>query len=212
MNILDLTQTISQDMPVYPGTEQPKLEPASTYERDKFRETLLTMFSHTGTHMDAPAHIIPGRTTLDSFAASQFVGSALVVDCRELNTGDVVTLEMVTRYGSAAEDAEFLLFCFGWDRYWGKGEYFGNFPYPDDDVISYIISHNKKGIGFDTISADPIASLHNHRRLFEKNEIVIIENLTNLDKICGNVVQFYALPLKFADSDGAPVRAVAVYE
>ena len=92
MNILDLTQTISQDMPVYPGTEQPKLEPASTYERDKFRETLLTMFSHTGTHMDAPAHIIPGRTTLDSFAASQFVGSALVVDCRELNAGDVVTL------------------------------------------------------------------------------------------------------------------------
>ena len=212
MKIIDLTRTITADMPVYPGTEQPKLDPASTYERDHFRETLLTMFSHTGTHMDAPAHIVPGRTTLDAFDASQFTGTALVIDCRELNMGDVITLDFVTKYGSAANDADFLLFCTGHDKYWGRPEYFGDFPYPDDDVISYIISHNKKGIGFDTISADPISSLHNHKRLFSDNEIVIVENLTNLGELCGKVVGFCALPLKFENSDGAPVRAIAAID
>ena len=67
MRVIDLTHTICEDMPVYPGTEPPKLQTANTIERDGFRETLLTMYSHTGTHMDAPAHLYAGRITLDAF-------------------------------------------------------------------------------------------------------------------------------------------------
>ena len=54
MKIIDLTHTISEDMPVYPGTEPPVLKPANTYEKDGFRETLLSLYSHTGTHVDPP--------------------------------------------------------------------------------------------------------------------------------------------------------------
>ena len=50
MRCMDLTHLISREMPVYPGTEPPRLQPANTYERDGFQETLLTMYSHTGTH------------------------------------------------------------------------------------------------------------------------------------------------------------------
>ena len=60
MHVMDLTQTIGETMPVYPGTEQPKLTQTNTIEKDGFKETLLRMYSHTGTHMDAPAHIFPG--------------------------------------------------------------------------------------------------------------------------------------------------------
>lgn len=66
MKIIDLTHTISENMPVYPGTERPKLEVANTYEESGFKETLLTMFSHTGTHMDSPAHLFEKRTTLET--------------------------------------------------------------------------------------------------------------------------------------------------
>lgn len=76
MKVIDLTHTIREGMPVYPGTEPPLLEPANSYEKDGFRETRLTMFSHTGTHMDAPAHLFAGRTTLDAFPAGQFIGQA----------------------------------------------------------------------------------------------------------------------------------------
>lgn len=67
MKIIDLTHFISEDMPVYPGTEQPKLKQANTYEKDGFKETLMTMYSHTGTHMDPPNHLLLTEQPLISF-------------------------------------------------------------------------------------------------------------------------------------------------
>ena len=84
MRVIDLTHTITQDMPVYPGSDTPQLTPAGTYEKDGFKETLLQMSSHAGTHMDSPSHLFPNRTTLDEFPASQFIGKALVIDCCDL--------------------------------------------------------------------------------------------------------------------------------
>ena len=69
MKIIDLTQLITASMPVYPGTEPPHLTVANTYETDGFRETLLSFFSHTGTHMDAPFHLFGDRTKLNEMPA-----------------------------------------------------------------------------------------------------------------------------------------------
>lgn len=93
MKVIDLTHTIRENMPVYPGTEPPKLSPTSSYESDGFKETLLQMYTHTGTHMDPPAHIFSGRTTLDEFPVDQFIGKALVIDCRELKEGQAITMD-----------------------------------------------------------------------------------------------------------------------
>ena len=82
MRVIDLTHTIREGMPVYPGTEPPVLAAANSYEKDGFKETMLSMFSHTGTHVDPPAHLFAGRTTLDAFPPEQFLGRALVIDCR----------------------------------------------------------------------------------------------------------------------------------
>lgn len=211
MKIIDLTHTIQENMPVYPGTEPPILAPANTYEQDGFRETRLSLFSHTGTHMDAPAHILPGRATLDVFPASQFAGKALVVDCRHFTFGDPVPLSAITRYGAKADEADFLLFNFGWDRYWGKPEYFGDYPCLGSDAVQYLLDHPKKGVGVDTIGIDPIGSLDIHRRLFAHREMVVIENLTRLDRLGDDLFWFFALPLKHENADGSPIRAIAFW-
>ena len=212
--VIDLTHTISADMPVYPGTEQPKLTVANTYEKDGFRETLLTMFSHTGTHMDAPAHIFPDRTTLDSFDGSQFVGAGLVIDCRDLKEGDRITMYRINAVRDKADKADFILFNMGWDKKWNTPDYFGNYPYITSEVAQYMIDTKKKGVGLDVIGIDPIAdaNLTIHRQLFINSEIVVIENLKDLDKIGNDLFTFAALPLKFNNADGAPVRAVAIIE
>ena len=93
MRVIDLTHVICETMPVYPGTEPPKFTPANSYEVDGFKETLISMFTHTGTHMDPPAHLYADRTTLDQFPASQFIGKALVIDCRDLPEGGVISME-----------------------------------------------------------------------------------------------------------------------
>ena len=212
MKIIDLTHYISEDMPVYPGTDTPKLQEANTYEKDGFKETLMIMYTHTGTHMDPPAHIFKGKTTLDQFPIEQFIGKAIVVDCSDLKEGDKIQMKHINR--DLADKAEFLLFYTGWDKYWNSDMYFGDYPYIDDDVIQYIISQNKKGVGLDTIGIDPIddENLTIHKRLFANNEIIIVENLMNLDKIGMELFTFIALPLKHKDADGSPIRAVAILE
>lgn len=113
-----------------------------------------------------------------------------------------------------ADEADFLLFHTGWSRYWGKAEYFGDYPVPSQEVCRYALESGKKGLGFDTIGIDPIADegLTRHRLLLSQRDIVIIENLTNLDKIGEGLFLFAALPLKYENADGAPVRAVAMLE
>ena len=104
MKVIDLTHTIKEGMPVFPGTEPPKLDAASTFEKDGFRETLLTMYSHTGTHMDAPAHVREDGITLDKFGADKFVGKAIVVDCSDLSEGDTIDISYINKYKGIIED------------------------------------------------------------------------------------------------------------
>jgi len=214
MRVIDLTHTIKPDMPVYPGTEPPKFIPANSYEKDGYKETLLQMYTHTGTHMDPPAHLYAGGKTLDQFPADQFIGKALVIDCRDLAEGDAITMARIRKYGEKAEQADFLLFNLGWDRRWGTDAYFGNFPCMDDEVLEYVIRGKYKGIGFDVISIDPMddVNLTRHRKLFREREIVNIENLKDLD-LCGeDLFWFSCYPLRLENGDGSPVRAVAWFE
>jgi len=214
MKVIDLTHTIKEDMPVYPGTETPMLTTANTYEKDGFKETRISMFSHTGTHVDPPAHIFAGRTTLDHFPADQFIGKALVVHCSELKEGEPITMKNILQYGEKAEKAEFLLFYTGWDKYWGMEAYFGNYPCIDMEVLDYILAGNYKGIGFDVIGLDPIddVELTRHKKLFQYKDILNIENLTNLSQCGEDLFWFGCFPLKTEDSDGAPIRAMAWFE
>ena len=214
MRVIDLTHTIESGMPVYPGTEPPILEPANTYDRDGFRETKISMYSHTGTHMDPPAHLFRDRTTLDAFPPEQFIGKALVIDCSSLKEGEPITMDHLSRYGTKAETADFLLFYLGWDARWGSEAYFGDYPCIDDSVLEYILEGSYKGIGFDVIGLDPIAdgNLTRHKKLFQTRDIVNIENLCNLG-LCGNdLFWFSCFPLKIRDCDGSPIRAVAWFE
>ena len=214
MRVIDLTHMIKENMPVYPGTEPPRLDPANSYERDGFKETKISMFSHTGTHMDPPAHLFPNRTTLDQFPPEQFIGKAVVIDCRDLQEGQPITMAQIHQAGDLADRADYLLFNLGWDKRWGDESYFGDYPCLDDEVMDYILKGSFKGIGFDVIGLDPIAdgNLTRHKKLFAEKEIVNIENLCNLE-LCGRgLFWFSCFPLKIADCDGSPIRAVAWFD
>lgn len=211
MKVIDLTHTISKDMPVYPGTEKPKLDVSNTYEQHGFKETLLTMFSHTGTHMDSPLHLFAEGVSLDSLPAEHFVGEGLVIDCSDLKEGQRITMKYIDYVREKSDQAEFILFYTGWDKYWGTNLYFGNYPYITEEVAHYLIQNEKKGVGLDVIGLDPISDgkLSLHRKILSNN-MVIIENLKNLSEIKNELFTFCALPLKFEKSDGAPVRAIAI--
>lgn len=212
MKVIDLTHTISEDMPVFPGSETPKLTTKSTYEKDGFKETLLQMYSHVGTNMDPPAHIFTNRKTLDQFSPEQFIGKALVVDCRDLKEGQVIAMDKINI--DKAKLADFLLFNLGWDKRWNLDTYFNDYPCIDDTVLEFILNSNFKGIGFDVMGLAPLCdeNLNRHKALFKDTDIVNIENLTNLDQ-CGNDLFWLScFPLKIENCEGFPIRAIAWYE
>lgn len=214
MKVIDLTHMISEDMPVYPGTEPPKLAVANTLEVDGFKETLMTMYSHTGTHMDPPAHIYGDGKTLDELPVEHFVGKGIVIDCSDLVEDDcLIDMSYINKKRELVDQAEYVFFHTGWGKKWGTPEYFGKFPVVNREVVDYLTKVKKKGFGVDVISIEPIADedLPMHHVVL-KNEIVIIENLDNLDLLGEGLFTVCVLPLRYKNADGSPIRAIAIFE
>jgi len=219
MKIIDLTRCITEDMPMYPGTNPPKLNVAFCCEEDGFVETLMTFYSHTGTHIDAPAHISQKGLSLDKYPIEHFIGKALIIDCRSLKSGEKITMHFLESKGDLLLKVEFILFFTGHCAQWGKLEYFQNYPILSNDVIEWINQHKLKGIGIDAPSFDPVFTanlengagyLHIHHAILNTQKTLLIENLCNLEAIGYELFLLFALPIFTLNADGAPARVVAV--
>ena len=207
--LADLTHPITADCPVYPGSPAPQLSPAATLERDGYRETLLTIGSHTGTHMDAPRHLLPHGVSLDALPPDRFCGSAAVVDVTGLTA---VTAEFLRQLEPRLQQAEFLLFRSGYDQYWGTAQYFDDaWPVLTEEAARYLLTLPLKGVGVDSLSVDRLAGDLPIHRILLGGGLVLVENL-RLSPLAGaDAVRFFAFPLPYVNADGAPVRAVAEF-
>lgn len=210
MKIIDLTHTIYSNMPVFPGTEQPIFIKANTLEKNGFQESKITMYSHTGTHIDAPAHMLSNGPYLDNLDIAHFIGNATILDFSNSNI-KLIDIDSLKPYEEKIKNVEFIIIKTGWSKFWGHKKYFESFPSLSEDSARWLSQFNLKGIGIDAISIDDIDSttFAVHKILMPKN-IIIIENLTNLDSICSENFILSILPLKNKDADGSPVRAISI--
>ncbi|MGE4317643.1 MAG: cyclase family protein [Deferribacterales bacterium] len=208
MKIIDLTHTIEEGMPVYPGTEPPLLKQANTIKEHGFAEKLITMFSHTGTHMDAPCHILEGRKSLSDIDVNDLYGKACLIDVSGV-TGKI-TADLLKGYSEKLKNSEIAVFYSGWDRYWGEDRYYNDFPVMDIPAAEYLVSTGIKGLAVDVISVDSVdcVNLDVHRVLF-KSEIFVAENLKGLERLLGLDFYLGVFPLNIPKGDGSPVRALA---
>lgn len=212
MPAIDLTYPMTADMPVYPGTPPPKIHPIARFQGDGFREQQLTFSSHTGTHMDAPAHLLDQGETLDQLSVNQFFGTGLCIEAGMTKPGPI-EWTMLQPYQKELSHSDFVVLRTGWGRHWGSPRYFQGYPVLSAAAAKRLAEFNLKGVGVDTLSVDKedTADYPVHRTLLE-NHILIIENLANLDHLpVGLFGQLYCLPLHLAASDGAPTRVVAFF-
>jgi len=211
MKIFDLTHPVETGMPVFPGTESPEIVTACTVAEHGFLEKKITMYSHTGTHIDGPAHMLAGGMTLDQFPIEKFIGRACIY--RHMGPATRITIDHLQGLTSQLHVADFLLIGTGWDRYWGQAEYFAEFPVLDAATAKWLLQFNLKGIGLDVISADAMDSQNFpvHLTLLGNN-LVIVENLTNITLLPHTNCTFQCFPLNLKNADGSPVRAVAMVE
>jgi arylformamidase len=208
--LIDLTHYIERGMPVFPGTEPPIIDQANTIAKDGFAEKKLTMYSHTGTHMDAPAHMLDGGKTLDAFDVTTFYGHATLIDVRSIHQSHI-GVDIISRYEAQLKLSEILILRTGWAEGWGREDYFKDFPALSEDAARLVIKCGIKGIGIDAISIDRMGvEFPVHHLLFNAG-LFVVENLTNLDQV-GQEFTLICLPLKIKDADGAPVRAIGLVD
>jgi len=199
---------------VYPDTVAPVIEKLNTVERDGFAELKVSMVLHSGTHIDAPSHIIQGAKSLDQFPVDKFIGSAIVIPCTDRSE---ITLDLLSSYESQIAEVDFVLFYTGWQHKWSTPAYLESSPVPTEASALWLTQFNLKGIGVDSFSIDRVISandvapetLPNHQILLGR-DILLIENLANLDKLPAGPFQFQCLPIHIEHADGSPVRAVAL--
>ncbi len=192
MKIIDLSLYVDNDTPTYPGDDPPQVLQLTTAAKHGWNSKKLTITSHIATHIDAPFHMFEGGKKLDDFPLETFTGSGVVLDIRSPDLGMV-------------QENDIILFSTG----------LTHDDYPSESLVSAdlgkkITSFKPKIVGFDSFSPD-VSPFEIHQ-LFFKNNILIAENLTNLDKLIGKRCSFYLLPLKIRNADGAPCRAIAVLD
>ena len=211
MKLYDLSHPLNNNSPVFPGSKQPDFTSVSNIESDGYRETLMTINSHLGTHIDAPAHIFEKGVSLDKMPLEAFTGTAAVIPVPEKT--DLIQISFLEHHISEIHAADFVLFKTNHCKYWGTPAYYNNFSVPDIDAINWLTGFSLKGIGFDTISADKMVSteLENHHVILSKG-MIIIENLNFPEDMTTTSGRFFCFPLPYEDADGCPVRAVLEIE
>lgn len=218
MQTIDLSHPLETDMPVYPGTEPVRVEPAATRDRDGYRTTRFGLDSHAGTHVDAPAHLIDGPG-LDDLPLDRFSADAAKVSVKSLEPRERIGLDAVRAGLDADPEAiDLAVVATGWDRHWGTERYFDH-PYLAPEAADWLAGRDCD-LGIDAINPDPTPTERAgpdepdgfpvHEALFERGRL-LVENLRGLDRLPERF-ELRAYPLRFADADASPVRAVARFE
>ena len=207
-------QIIDLSLPVDEVLPNATVEAYKTIEANGWNATMLHLYSHCGTHMDAPRHFLPAGQTLDQLNLQACCGSARVVNLAPVAPAEQLTLErFAAAVGEPLEPGERLLLRTDWHhRYPGK-EYRDALPRISLELARWFVEQQVRLIGVEPPS---VADVNNRVELTEVHQtlfrggIVIVEGLAHLDQIESDRCEFIALPLRIAAGDGCPVRAIAI--
>jgi kynurenine formamidase len=191
------------------------IDVARTLEANGWNATQLQLYSHCGTHMDAPRHFLPDGSTIDQTPLAPCIGPARVIDLRPVQPRQEITVEHLGEVAHAVEPGDRLLFCTDWYLRHGTPEYRNALPRISPAFARWLVEKEVALIGVEPPSVADVNSREEltavHRTLLEGG-VVIVEGLAHLSALESTGVELIALPLKVIDGDGAPARVVAVEE
>lgn len=212
MVTIDLTLTISKNLPTFPGSPRPEFIPWQTIDKNGYNLELLFLSSHSGTHIDAPFHFIQNGKKIHAIPVKRLATDAILIKLRKkenqaITKNDIVKFEK--KHGIIPKNAT-IVFATGWQKNLKSKIYFEKNPGLSVSAAKYLSFKKINLVGIDAPSID----LGKEKQflvhqILSKNNILIVENLANLEKILKNHFTLIVLPLKLKDATGSPVRAIA---
>ena len=209
---IDLTLAISPNTPTFPDSPNPQFIPWSDLDTDGYNLELLFFSSHTGTHLDAPYHFDKDGIKIDQIPLKRLIGNGTLIQVPKPSDGKITRSDIYnfeTKFGVIPNNTS-VFFCTGWQKNLKRSDYFTNNPGLDTSAANYLKSKKINLVGIDSPSIDIGSKSFPVHKIFSRNNILIVENLTNLDKIRSQKFDFIILPLKLKGATGSPVRAIAL--
>ncbi|MCH6257645.1 cyclase family protein [Puniceicoccaceae bacterium K14] len=209
-----MTKIIDLTMAMRPGVRGYACKISHRKETEGWNARTLTLYSHTGTHMDAPLHFIKGGNTIDKIDLNKCVGDCVRADLRPVAPKALITIEDLGEIAQNLQKGDRLILQTGWSQHVEN-----TLVYRDKlPRISRELAHllAEKEIGFLGVEPPSVADVNNLTEVTEiheillKAEIVIAEGLCNLDALGNSPFTIVALPLKPEGADGCPARIIAL--
>lgn len=210
--IIDLSVSLENDMPVYPGDPTPDFKSTRTLEEHGVLVTQMQLGTHTGSHMDAPLHFIEGGESIDELDLKKLVTEAIVLDLSYKEMGSAITTEDFENFSENINEGDGVLLYTGTSKLWGDERILRNFTYIDPRAAQWLVEKKVSIVGIDCLSVEKYkADTPETHKILLSNNIPLIETLSsNLEKIAGERVLLIALPLKIKGRDAAPARVIAI--
>lgn len=205
--IIDLT------LPLEHGLRGVLFETARTISAHGWNATTLHLYSHAGTHMDAPTHFAVGTQTIDQIPLEKCMGPAWVVDLTPIASKTLIDVGHLGATAQRIQRGDGLLLRTEWSRRYRESAYRDELPRVSQALAQWCV---EKGVRVLGVEPPSVADVHDIEELTRVHEILlaggvlIVEGLANLDQIRGEKVTFLAMPLKINGGDGSPVRAFAL--
>lgn len=211
MKIIDLTQSMTNGMPVMEGITPPSFRDLAEVAADGYAMSQYTFVNHTGTHVDAPAHQIAGGDTLDEIPLDRLVTEALTIDLTGHEPGPV-GLDVLASFLPGVRRNDIVLLRSGNAANWGTDAYWHGWCYPDAAAAAVLVEAGVSGVGFDGPSADPVDSTdYELHHVWLSGGAIILENLAAMDQLPARC-RIVVAPLKVSGANGGPARVLALVE
>lgn len=189
------------------------IEPVKTVSEDGWNATTLHLYSHVGTHIDAPYHFEVNAQTIDTIPAARFISEAWVINLTHLKARDLITIADMEPIADKIQRGQSILLHTGWSKKLNTDAFRDELPRISRELALWL---GEKGVGLLGVEPPSVADVNNIEEVTEihtllmKNDIIIVEGLTNLDQLTKEKVTLIALPLKVKNGDGAPARVIAI--
>ena len=149
--IIDLSYPLGSSLQIYPGDPPFVCHPMCTVAADGYSMCALSLGSHTGTHLDAPAHFISGGATISDLPLDRFIGPALVLRFPDVQAREKITWERhLAQYSELlnehAQSSGIVLLHTGWARHWGTPAYFDS-PFLAGEVAKRLVELDVRVVG-----------------------------------------------------------------
>jgi kynurenine formamidase len=215
MRLIDLSQPVFDRCPNCPAHAPVRVELGATHEKDGWRLEMLTLASHTGSHVDAPLHKLAGGASLDDIPLERFVGRAFVADLRDSGPSRPINADLLSRTLRQPLDDRIVLFATGWgDRRRADDEWHFRSPHVTVDGAEWLVRHKVRGVGIDHYSIAGAAEPNNARvhEVLLGAGVWIVEELRFPPEVfeLPQPVTFWSLPVNFKGFTGAFCRPVIV--